>query len=120
VSKSAKTLRQAQGRLWGTWPPERFLLFSRGNVPSVPEFPTGLKDEYVPGAVNTVVNGATGESFQYQSGFVVPGTENNVMANPENPNAQLTQQNVNQLANTAVQMQQQAPAPAPEKKEEPQ
>ncbi len=39
------------------------------------------------------------------------------MANPENPNTQLTQQNVNQLANTAVQIQQQA-AP-PEKKEEP-
>jgi hypothetical protein len=75
----------------------------------------GLKDEYVPGGVNTVVNGATGESFQYQNSFVVPGTENNVMANPENPNSQLTQQNVDQLAHTAIQQQQ---APPPEEKEE--
>ena len=92
----------------------------QGNVPGHESLHfAGLKDEYVPGAVNTLVNGATGESFQYQNSFVLPGTENNVMANPENPNSQLTQQNVNQLANTAIQIQQQqAPPPAPEKKEE--
>ena len=65
-----------------------------------------------------MVNGATGGSFQYQNSFVLPGTENNVMANPENPNSQLTQQNVNQLANTALQIQQEQAPPVPEEKKE--